>query len=90
MNLSEIKSKLQIETLSLNTAMDKDNNPTEWMRHWDDENRIAISVHKELVSELQADPEINTLGLQTETRQGSKGPYTAIRIVKFTPAEVIL
>lgn len=90
MNLSEIKSKLQIETLSLNTAMDKDNNPTEWMRHWDNENRVAVSMHKELVSELKADPEINSLGLQSETRQGSQGPYTAFRVVKFTPAEVTL
>lgn len=90
MNLSEIKSKLQIETLSLNTAMDKDNNPTEWMRHWDNENRIAVSMHKELVAEIKANHKINSLGLQSETRQGSKGPYTAIRVVKFTPAEVTL
>ena len=90
MNLSQIKSELGIPTFNLNTAKDKDNNPTEWMRHWDNENRVAVSIHKDLVGELKADSEINSLGMQKETREGDQGPYTAIRIVKYNPAEETL
>lgn len=90
MTITQIKEKLGLQTLELNTATDKDNNPTDWMRAWDNENRVAVSIHKELVSELKADSNISSLGLQTEKREGSKGPYTAHRIVKYSPAEETL
>jgi hypothetical protein len=70
MNLAEIKSKLNISTLELNTAKD--------------------SNHKELVAEIKSDSNMNSLGLQSETREGEQGSYTAYRIVKYKPAETTL
>lgn len=90
MKLQDIKTKLNIPALELNTAKDINDQPTDWLRHWDNENRVAVSIHKDLVAELQADKTINSLGLQSETRTGSKGDYVAYRIVKFTPAEITL
>lgn len=90
MTLTEIKNKLDISTLQLNTANDKDNKPTLWMRHWDNENRVAVSIHKELVAELKANSTLASLGLQSEKRTGEKGDYMAYRIVKFNPAEETL
>ena len=90
MTLNEVKAKVGVSQLELNTATDADNNPTDWMRHWDNDNRVAVSIHKDLVGELQADSNINSLGLQTETRKGDKGDYTAYRIVKYAPAEATL
>jgi hypothetical protein len=90
MNLQEIKNKIDIQKFELNTATDKDNNPTEWMRHWDNDNRVAVSIHKDLVGELQADANISSLGLQTEVRTGEQGDYTAHRVVKYAPAETTL
>lgn len=90
MNLTQIKDKLNLSTLELNTATDANNKPTEWMRHWDNDNRVAVSIHKELVAELKADKNITSLGLQSETRKGSKGDYMSYRIVKFAPAEETL
>lgn len=90
MTLTEIKSKLGLSALELNTAEDKDGNQTDWMRAWDNDNRVAVSIHKELVDEIKADGNIASLGLQTETRKGSKGEYTAHRIVKYKPAETTL
>tara|TARA_R110000796_G_scaffold238334_1_gene358663 strand:- start:588 stop:860 length:273 start_codon:yes stop_codon:yes gene_type:complete len=90
MNITELKSKLDIATLELNTANDKDGNPTDWFRHWDNDNRIAVSIHKELVDEIKADTNIATLGLQSETREGSKGSYKAYRIVKYKASEATL
>ena len=90
MNLAQIKTEVNIKSFQLNTAKDSNQQPTDWMRHWDNDNRVAVSIHKDLVQELQADPEINSLGLQKETRSGEKGEYTAYRIVKYNPAEVVL
>lgn len=89
MLLSEVKSTLGISQLNLNTAMDKDNKPTEWMRHWDNDGRVAVSIHKDTVTAIKSDPTCN-LGIQTETRTGTKGEYTAHRIVKYNEAEAVL
>jgi len=90
MTLAQIKEKVGMSSLELNTATDKDNNPTPWMRAWDNDTRTAVSIHKELVEELKADANISSLGLQTEKRTGDKGEYTAYRIVKFAPTETTL
>jgi len=89
MNISELKEQLGISTLNLNTAKDKDDKPTDWMRHWDNDNRVAVSIHKDLVKEIKSG-NVTTLGLQEEEREGSKGKYIAKRIVKYTPAEETL
>lgn len=86
MNIAEIKGLLGISTLNLNTAKDKDGQPTEWMRHWDNDKRVAVSIHKETVAKIEAGS-VTTLGIQSKTRIGAKGEYKAIRIVQYTPAE---
>jgi hypothetical protein len=96
MNITEIKTELNIGVLNLNTAtndkgepLDKDGKPNLWMRHWDNDNRVQVSIHKETVAAIQAGT-ATTLGIQTESRTGSKGEYTSKRIVMFTPAELTL
>ncbi len=90
MNITQIKEAVGFKTLDLNTSKDANDQPTEWMRAWDNENRVAVSIHKDLVSEIKADANIASLGLQTETRTGEQGNYTAHRIVKYIPAETSL
>jgi len=90
MNIVEIKKTVGVEALELNTAQDTNGNPTDWMRHWENDTRTAISIHKDLVEELKADKNISSLGLQKEVRTGEQGDYTAYRIVKYTPAEVTM
>lgn len=89
MNITEIKEKLGYSDLNLNTATDGDGKPTDWMRHWDNENRVAVSIHKETVKEIQAD-NATTLGIQEEVRKGKLGDYQAVRIVRYTEPEVVL
>jgi len=88
MTLSEIKDKLDIQVLELNTANDADENPTNWMRHWDNDNRVAVSIHKDTIAAIQESPSSSNLGLQHETRTGEKGDYDAYRIVMYKPAEI--
>lgn len=89
MNISELKAKLGVETLNLNTAKDTNGNATDWLRHWDNDNRVAISIHKDTVAKIKAENP-STLGIQEETREGNQGAYIAKRIVLFNPAEVTL
>lgn len=89
MTIEQIKEQLGMPVLNLNTAKDKDGQPTEWMRHWDNDNRVAVSIHKDTVKAIKTGNG-TTLGTQTETRTGAKGEYKAIRIVQYTPAEETL
>lgn len=90
MKLSQIKEKLEIPQLELNTATNMAGEKTEWLRHWDNENRVAVSIHKDLVAEIKTTPSIDSLGLQHEVRDGELGKYDSYRIVKYTPAEITL
>lgn len=90
MTLAQIKEKVGVNQLELNTSNDADGNPTDWMRHWDNDNRVAVSIHKDLVEDIKKNANIASLGLQTETRTGEQGDYTAYRVVKYTPAETTL
>jgi hypothetical protein len=90
MNITQIKEEIGVSSLELNTATDAAGKATDWMRHWDNENRKAVSIHKDLVAELKANSKIDSLGIQKETRTGDKGDYISYRIVKYAPAEVSL
>lgn len=89
MNITEIKEKLGYTALNLNPADDADGNQTEWMRHWDNDNRVAVSIHNETISAIKTGT-ATTLDIQVETRTGSKGEYTAKRIVMYTPPALVL
>lgn len=88
--IAEIKGQLGYAVLNLNTALDKDNQPTEWMRHWDNTNRIAVSLHKDTLAKIQSNPSMPNLATQLETKTGAQGDYTAVRIVAVAEAEVSL
>lgn len=81
--LAQIKSQLGLTELSLSYATDLEGNKTDWLRHWDNDKRVAISIHSDLAKSLKANPSENQLSLQSEMRTGEQGPYTAYRIVKY-------
>jgi len=89
MTLSEIKTEIGIEQFNLNSAVNIDGEITNWLRHWDNSKRVAVSIHKELFNQLKKGDTPN-LGIQEEIRNGSKGDYRAIRIVAFKAAEFTL
>lgn len=89
MDINEIKDSMGITTLNLDFAEDKDGNKTEWLRHWDNDKRVAVSIHKETFDKVVND-DPSTLSVQSEIRTGNKGDYKALRIVLHTPAEFTL
>lgn len=88
--IAEIKSQLGIEVLNLNRAQSRDEKTGElvdssWFRHWDNDNRIAISLHEDTMHFALDNPEASVFELQDpETRKSASGQeYTAYRIVKY-------
>lgn len=90
MNLTETKRKLGYETLSMNTVVTATGEKTSWMKHWDNNSRTAVLVHKDTLAKIKANPQCASLGIKTAVKTGAKGDYTAHTIVMYNEAEETL
>lgn len=101
MNINAMKTLLATkgilvagQGLTLNSATTKDGLDTDWMRHWNNDARIAVSIAKDTVALIQAkDPKAEHLVLQGPEERASTDSgqaYHAYRIVAVTPAEITL
>mgnify|MGYP003587791820 FL=1 len=90
MNIQEIKTKLGVQTLPLNQVVTETGERTSWFKHWDNDRRIAVLVHADTLALIKANPAMSSLGLNTQTKQGSQGEYTAITICNYKPADETL
>lgn len=86
-NLAEIKGQLNVQVINLNTVTTASGEKTEWMKHWDNDGRIAILIHKDTLAKIKANPSISTLGVNTQVKQGAQGEYTAKTICVYSEAE---
>lgn len=86
-NLAEIKQQLNVQVINLNTVTTEKGEKTEWMKHWDNDGRIAILIHKDTLAKIKANPSISTLGVNTQLKQGAQGEYTAKTICVYAEAE---
>jgi len=91
MKLHEIKQQLGYETLNLNTVKTVTGEETSWMKHWDNDNRVAVLIHKDTLGKLKENMACSTLGINTQVKQGAQGEYTAKIIVMYeqTAEEVL-
>lgn len=79
MNISEIKAKLGVTSIDLvrgsipNPEFPTDKTkatPTVWLRNWDDEKRVAIVMHEDVLKAIQA--QATNLIVKTETVEADK------------------
>lgn len=64
MNTTEIKAKLQISRLEFARVKAADGSDTPWLRHWDNDNRVAVVVHEDVIEHIKADPSCDNLALK--------------------------
>jgi len=90
MKLSEIKSQLSKESLNLNFVTTEAGEKTSWLKDWNNNSRIAVLMHTDVLAAIKADPNISSLGINTQQKQGKQGEYTAHTICVYKPADVTL
>lgn len=86
MNFNQLLDKLEVQELNLNPSP----NDPQWLSHWDNENRVSISISCETHAKVMEEGlKIKTLDIQTEERTSSQSgkEYTSKRIVIYTPAK---
>ena len=47
-------------------------------------------MHQDTLNQIKADAGLNTLGINTQTKQGAQGEYTAKTICIYNPADETL
>lgn len=50
MNISEIKAKLGVTSIDFTRGMTQDGKATEWLKAWDNEKRVAIVAHQDVIA----------------------------------------
>jgi hypothetical protein len=86
---------MMVRQFALNTDGTTDmTKPTEWVSHWDNENRVRITMHQDVMNTVKATPDFSGLSfkyeelpeLGTPGQDGYRAPYK--RFVVITPAHV--
>lgn len=71
MNIAQIKAEIGYAALNMVQQFDspkdkEDNKPNGWLSHWDNTNRVRVSVPTEVYDKIKANPELDTLAVKTE------------------------
>ena len=74
MTITQVKQQLNISAINFSRCKDKDNNPTEFLRHWDAKQRFSLVAHQDVVAKIKADPNVNKLALKWEQRATKDTP----------------
>jgi hypothetical protein len=88
--ITEVKGKLNVQTLGLNRVVAENGEKTPWYKNWDNDNRVAILVHEDTLAAIKADNTLNTLGINVQTKQGKQGEYIAKTICIYKETEETL
>ena len=81
-NLSELKTVLEISTINLHILQDSNGVETNFMRHWDAKRRIAILFKKDLVVNLKDNPEMSIL-VEESIKDGKDGKYLMLLVKEY-------
>lgn len=66
----------------------KTNQPTQWLRHWDNTNRVQIVVHEDTAKAIKAKPDMANLALMDKgTQKGTKGEYALKVLIMYEEAD---
>lgn len=74
--IAEVKDLLGYKNLNFSRQLNDDKSPSEWLRAWDNDNRVAVCMHEDVMKAIKDNPDISSLGTKTTEDKVSK-PKTA-------------
>lgn len=94
MTINNIKSKLGYDSLTFCEVINLQGDKEDFVKHWDNDNRVAIIVNADLFHEIKKDPsrmdlEMNTFDkvsadkVDTDGNPVSGRPYTLVSIFQL-------
>lgn len=86
------KPSFTLPVLTMNTQLDKDDKDkvTEYVSHWDDTQRVRITMHREIMDKLKKEPQFAGLAFKApkeiQPSDPAKSPY--LHVVIITPESI--
>lgn len=94
MNIKQIKAELQAKTsvpfpnLTMVRQYDENEVKQPWLSHWDNDNRIRVTMHEEVFAVIVADPSKNDLALKREEIPATQERAAYTRFVVIVPKHI--
>lgn len=86
LNIDEIKERLNVLSIPLNTMKNKSGSPTNFLRFWNNNERFSIAVKKELAEKIKINKQLPLI-IEKEIKQGALGFYTSFLITEYLDVE---
>jgi hypothetical protein len=79
--------------INLYTQVDKDTQvQTEFLSHWDDIERVRITMHQDILAKIKADPTFSGLAFKkpevVTPQAGAKSEKTYLHVIVITPNNI--
>lgn len=101
MNIQQVKAEIaakagiQLPNLQLVRQFDSNEDgtineqaPQPWLSHWDNDNRVRVTVHEDILAELRADPNFSGLAVRKDMVEANATRAGYIRFVLITPKHI--
>lgn len=92
MNIQEVKTQIGLgnKTLMFVRQMDQENKDTQtpWVSAWDNDTRIRVTMHENILAQLKNNPQFAGLALKKEVVAAHADVAEYIRYVLITPLNV--
>lgn len=94
MNIVGIKQAVNIPELLFIRQMDETdpNNPvpSEWVSHWDDNKRVRVAMHNDVLNVIKNDPTVATLAVKKQVVVAHKSATSDEMVAEYTRFVVII
>lgn len=95
MNILQLKTdltaslKVPITQLTMVRQFEEDKStPTPWLSHWDNDNRIRVTMHEDILKTLKENPKFPGLAYKKEIVEATEQRAAYTRIVVITPRNI--
>lgn len=88
---AELSLKLKVSMVTLNMAqqLDEQDQPTEWISHWDNDNRIRVTMHEEVFATIKGNKSYDQLAYKLTVVEKKEEREAYTRVVVITPRHLL-
>lgn len=101
MNITDVKTQIgkenntvinhlvMVQQFKLDDSGKETEIPSEWVSHWDNDNRIRVTMHQDVFNKIKANPTDAGLALKKEVVPAKEGREAYTRYVVITPQNIV-
>lgn len=89
MNIAQIKTQIGQPILNMARQLDEQEVPQPWVSHWDNDNRVRVTMHDDVFNTILADKLFDKLAYKKEVVLANEKRAEYTRYVVITPKQLL-